>query len=1237
MSNASMKRHVRWLAPAVASIVAISSAVAVWNTAAQAAPPVSLAGAHWVWFPEGAPATSAPAGDRYFRKTFTAPAGAISEAQLVVTGDDTVDVWLNGTPLAASPRAVDSWKQALYIDLQPALNPGATNTLALVARNTTAGPAGLLARLRVAGSSTLELITDGSWKASQTPATGWEQPGFNDGSWPATADLGAYGISPWLSNVLAADNTGASPLSIASATTERETNPLGVDAARPRFGWKLASSQLQQRQGAYQVIVASTSALAGANTGDVWDSGRVASAASVDIDYGGPALASLRRYFWRVRAWDSQGRAGGWSATQTFETGLRSPSAEWQASYVGQPISDAGLTGASWIWYPEGDPIAGLPPMTRYYRKTFTLSAAPAGATLVVTGDDTADVWVNGVQLSTSPRVTDSWKQAAVIDLTGRLVVGTNAIAVSSQNTTQSPAGLIARLTVPGGPTIVSDGSWKAFQSNPSGWQQTGFNDSGWPAARALAAYGAGPWGPNVFVAKVSPLLRKSFSVTKPVASARLLTTALGLHETRLNGAKVGSDVLAPGWTDYNKRLQYKVYDVTSRIAQGTNALGAWLGNGWYSGSLGMAGSQRYGTQPWYSAQLHLSFTDGTSAVVRTDNTWRYTAGPIRSDDLYMGETYDARRAVAGWDTAGFNDSGWGTVAVRSGTAPNLVSQVDAGVTVQQQLTPVAITQPQAGVWIVDLGQNFTGWNRLRVTGPAGTTITMRHGEVLNPNGTLYTTNLRVAGLSTDRFTLAGTGGEEVFEPRFTVHGYRYVELTGFPGTPTTSTVTGLAAWTSGAQIGTLATSNSLINNLQRAIVWGQRSNMLSIPTDCPNRDERLGWTGDIASFAATSAFNIDMTGFLDKFTDDLVDAQQANGAFTDTAPYVCCGAGTAGWGDAGVIVPYTLWQRYGDLGVVRDNFTAMTRWVDYLRSTAAADLIRDQGGYGDWLNVNDDTARNVISTAFFAHAARLVSRMAAAIGRTSEANSYGTLANQVSAAFTSRFVAGDGTVAGNTQTGYVLALAFGLLPSNLVGPAVNRLVAKVSASGGHLTVGFLGVENLLPVLADNGRADIAYQILLQPGFPGWGYMLSRGATTIWERWDGIRTDGSFNDPGMNSFNHYGLGSVGDFLYRQVGGLGPAGPGYRSLLVAPKPGGGLTSARSALETPYGQAVSDWTNSGGVLTVRVTVPAGVWATVRMPASSAAAVTAPPQAVPFGYASGAAVYHLPSGSYTFTAPA
>ena len=1221
----------------VASLALLLVSTALASPAALAATPVSLANAHWVWFPEGNPAVSAPAADRYFRRAFTVPAGAVTEAQFVVTGDDTVDVWLNGTPLASSTREVDAWTKAIHVDLRSALVTGA-NTLAVVARNSSTGPAGVLGRVRVvAAGGTVDFTTDSAWKSSQTPAEGWEQPGFNDGGWPAVADLGAYGTGPWASRVVAPDPSAASPLSVGNGTTERKVEPLGVDTARPRFGWKLDGSG-GQAQGAYQVIVASTAALANAGTGDLWDSGSVASGQSVDVVYAGAALKSQTRYFWRAKVWDTQGKASGWGAVRSFETGLLAPASEWQAAFIGQPGNPQGLTGANWIWYPEGDPAGGVPAATRYFRTTATLGAAPTVASLIVTGDDTVDVWVNGTQVSTSPRVADSWKTAAVVDVASRLRAGVNTIALSGQNTSQSPAGVIARLVVAGTVVTSTDGSWKSSQTAPSGWEQPGFNDSSWPAAQVAAAYGSGPWGSGVAVPQTtpSPLLRKAFTVGKPVASARLFTTALGLQETRLNGAKVGDDVLAPGWTDYGKRLQYKEYDVTGRIVQGTNALGAWLGNGWYAGTIAWYGAGSYGPKPWYSAQLRLTFTDGTTQVVGTDSSWKYTAGPITADDMQMGERYDARKLPGGWDGAGFDDSAWGAVGVRTDAAPKLVSQVDEGVRVQQDRTPIAVTQPKPGVWIFDLGQNATGWNRLRVAGPAGTVVTMRHGEILNADGTLYTTNLRIDGLGTDTYTLSGNG-TEAYEPRFTVHGYRYVEVTGFPGTPTASAITGRTAWTAAAQIGTLTTSNPMLNQVQQAILWGQRSNMLSLPTDCPQRNERLGWTGDIAAFAATSTFNMDMSSFLNKYADDLTDAQHADGAFTNTAPDLGAGQGIAGWGDAGVIVPYTLWQRSGDLRVVDEAYPAMARWIEYLRSTADSGLIRDDGGFGDWLNVNDDTARNLISTAYLGWSARLVSRMAQATGRTADAAKYATLADQVGAAFTARFVAADGTVSGNTQTGYVLALAFGLVPATRVQSLVDKLVAKIAASGGHLTVGFLGVENLLPVLTDHGRSDIAYQVLLQPGYPGWGYMLAKGGTTIWERWDGIRTDGSLQDAGMNSFNHYGLGSVGDFLYRQVGGLGPASPGYKSVLVAPKPGGGLTSAKSAYETPYGQAVSDWSISGGVLTLKVRVPAGASATVRVPAGSASAVTAPAQAVPFGYSAGAATYRLPSGSYTFTAPA
>ncbi|MBP2479368.1 alpha-L-rhamnosidase [Crossiella equi] len=1179
--------------------------------AASAAPPVGLAGAHWIWFPEGDPRVSAPAEHRYFRAEFTVPPGTVAEAALTVTADDTVDVWLNGLPLAASPREERGWRQALAVDLRSAVVPG-RNTLAVAARNT-GGPAGLLGRLRVVtAGGTAELATGAGWRVSRTAPEHWTQPGFT-ADWAAAADLGAYGSGPWREDVAAPDPAAASPLRVTGGTVEHRVEPLGVDAAKPRFGWRFESSSPQQRQGSYQLVVSDP-------VRPVWDTGRTHSGRQVDLAYGGPPLAPDTRHTWRVRLWDTQGRASAWSPAYSFET---APAA-WTAGFIGGP-SSPDLVGSSWIWHPEGDPVAGVPAQTRYFRRTVDLTAAQTTGALVVTADDAADVWVNGKPVSTSPRVADSWKNAVVLDLAGLLTAGPNTIAVRAENTSQSPAGLIAKLLVPGR-TVPTDGAWRASLTGPAGWEQPGFDDRAWPQAKALVTHGAGPWGNGVRVP--APLLRKGFTVDKPVASARLATTALGLHETRLNGTRVGQDVLAPGWTDYRKRLQYKVFDVTGQVRQGANALGAWLGNGWYSGSVGIGGNQFYGTRPWYSARLLLTFTDGSTSTLTTDGSWRTTTGPVRADDLYHGETYDARAELPGWDIPGFDDRAWSPAAVRTEPAPPLVSQVDNGVTVQQEFRPTAITQPKPGTWVLDLGQNLTGWNRLAVRGPAGTTVTMRHAEVLNPDGTVYTTNLRAAQ-ATDRFTLKGTGAVETWEPRFTVHGYRYVELTGLSEPPTAATVTGRAAWAAGGRPGTFSTSSPLVNQLQHNILWGTRSNMLSIPSDCPQRDERLGWTGDIAIFAGTSTFNLGAHNLLDKFSTDMADAQRADGAFTDVAPAVLDGAGRAGWGDAGVIVPHTLWQRYGDTGIIDEHFPAMARWVDYLRASSGPDLIRDQWTHGDWLNVNDNTAVDVLSTAFSSWSARLVARMAEATGRTEAARRYGRQAEEVAAAFTRRFVGADGTIGSNTQTGYVLALAFDLLPTDRRQAAADKLAAKVASTGGHLSVGFLGVENLLPVLVDHGHADTAYRILLQPDFPGWGYMQSRGATTIWERWDGIRPDGTFNDPGMNSFNHYGLGSVGDFLYRRVAGLAPASPGYGSLLIAPRPGGGLTSAKASYDTPYGTASSDWTQAGGVFTLRVRVPAGTSATVRLPVATG--VEYPPQAVP----SAPGVFHVPAGEYVFRA--
>ncbi len=848
-----------------------------------------------------------------------------------------------------------------------------------------------------------------------------------------------------------------SPLSVSAATTARVSDPIGIDVARPRLGWRLATASRGQAQAAYQVQVAGTRARAADGHADVWDSGRVASARSADVAYGGPAPRSQTRYYWRVRVWDAQGRVSAWSTPAYFETGLAAPN--WTASWIGSPATTPSLSGAHWIWYPEGDPTVSEPVSTRYFRRTVDLgSGAITSGRFTLTADDGFTLYVNGTRISASPPVTDSWKQGQFADVTSALRTGVNTIAIQAVNTTVSPAGIIGRLHVERSGAspldLVTDGSFRSAQTAPGGWEQPGFNDSAWPAAKDAGAYGSGPWGTQVSQPSPPvPYLRHGFQVSKPVSAARLYVSALGLYEAHINGVRVGNDSFTPGWTDYNKRVQYQTYDVTSMLRQGTNAIGALLAPGWYSGNIGFAGTHIYGQQPWFLAQLQVTYTDGTSATVGTDGTWKTADSPLAAADIYQGETYDARAERAGWDTAGYGDGAW--PAVKVGTMkPNLVAQAGPPVRVDTVLHPVKLTQPKPGTYIFDLGQNMVGWNRLHVTGSAGTTVTLRNGEVLNADGTLYTANLRGAA-DTDRYTLKG-GAAETYESRFTYRGYRYVEVTGYPGTPALSSLDGVVAHADAPPNGTLTTSDPLVNQIQHNIVWGQKGNFFSVPTDCPQRDERLGWTGDIAAFAPTSTFNMNADSFLAKFTTDMADDQTADGAFTDVAPAVAAGSGTAGWGDAGVTIPYTLWQRYGDLQVVRDRYPAMQKWIDYLKAHSSG-LIRPAQGYGDWLNVGDDTPLDLIGTAYFAHAVDLVAQMADAIGDHTAASTYRTLWGQIRDAFDARYVAADAKVGPGSQTAYVLALSDNLLPAAQVTPAATKLVANIAAHGGHLTTGFLG------------------------------------------------------------------------------------------------------------------------------------------------------------------------------------
>jgi alpha-L-rhamnosidase len=744
--------------------------------------------------------------------------------------------------------------------------------------------------------------------------------------------------------------------------------------------------------------------------------------------------------------------------------------------------------------------------------------------------------------------------------------------------------------------------------SQPASWETGLLQPSDWTAA----------WigtGPTDTAGGPSPLLRRGFRLSGAVASARVYATSLGLYELYLNGLRVGDQLFAPGWTSYNRRLQYQTYDVTSLLNAGDNAIGAILGDGWYRGQLGFDPHRNiYGKRLALRLQLEIRYRDGRSERIVSDSQWKTSTGPILASDIYGGETYDARRERAGWTNAPYDErgGGWSRVSLVDAPPGKLIAAESPPVRRVREIRPVDIRRAPSGETVFDLGQNFSGWARLKVRGSAATVITLRFAEVLDRDGNLYTANLRRAS-QTDRYTLKG-GGDETYEPHFTFHGFRYVGVTGLPAPADTGTITGIVVSSDLAQTGSFETSDALLNRLQQNIVWGQRSNFLDVPTDCPQRDERLGWTGDAQVFAPTAAFNMDVSGFFSKWLGDVAADQDKSGSLPWVIPDVlgadsANASGTAGWSDATVIVPWTTYVAYGDRGMLERQYASMRAWVEFERRRAGPDLLWQPGWqFGDWLALHSDdpsypgatTQTDFIATAYFAHSADIVAHAARALGNHSEAARYDSLFRDVRAAFNREFVSRAGRVGENTQTAYALAIAFDLLPDSLVAVAADRLAADVRRRGMHLTTGFLGTPQLLPVLSATGHLDVAYALLMQRTYPSWLYPITRGATTMWERWDGIRPDSSFEDAGMNSFNHYAFGAVGDWMYRTIGGIqvDPQAPGGKRVDIAPRPGGGLTHASASLETGYGKVASSWKLDGPRFVLAVSVPPNTTADVTL---------------------------------------
>ncbi|RXK53608.1 alpha-L-rhamnosidase [Oleiharenicola lentus] len=782
-------------------------------------------------------------------------------------------------------------------------------------------------------------------------------------------------------------------------------------------------------------------------------------------------------------------------------------------------------------------------------------------------------------------------------------------------------------------------------------------------------------------------LFRREFEVPGPVVRATVYATARGLFELRANGRRIGEDLFAPEWTDYDKRLHYRTYDVTGLIARGPNCLAATLGDGWWSGYVGWQEKRgRYGSlENSLLIQLEIELADGARFTLATDGSWTCNTGPILASDLQMGETYDARREHAGWDLPKetprvvLNDAppGWAGVEIQGFAKPAdyarlansdawlparevpppsavLVAQRAEPVRIIETLEPDHIGNPPKGTYLYDCGQNISGWVRLHLEHvPAGTKITLRHGERLTSEGSLYTANLRRAK-ATDTYVVAGRP-KEVWQPHFTFHGFQYFEITIDGPRPPHAFIRAIACVIHSATppAGHFECSNAHVNRLWLNGLWSQRDNFLSVPTDCPQRDERLGWMGDAQVFCRTAMCNMDVAAFFTKWMTDVEDAQTAEGIFPDVAPrlredihYVGLGnlGGGAAWADAGIIIPYTLWRVYGDLRLVERHWGAMVRWLDWIERHNPDGLRLNQlfNNYGDWLCIPSDTSfgthspmKNLLATAYWADDAAKMARLARALGRESEAARFQAMFERVRAAFQKEWLKPDGRLAVETQTAYLLALAFDLLPPNLRAAATEHLVANIRNLDWHLSTGFVGISHLNPQLTLAGHADVAYRLLLQETYPSWLFPVLQGATTIWERWDSWTIAGGFHKDGMNSFNHYSLGSVGEWLFRHVAGieLDPEVPGYQRFVLQPHLGAGLDFARATYRTMHGEIASAWRREGDKLTWTVTVPPNTTAQVFIPSEPGTDVHADGLTVT-GREGRFARCEAPAGTYTFT---
>jgi alpha-L-rhamnosidase len=1021
---------------------------------------------------------------------------------------------------------------------------------------------------------------------------------------------------------------------------ESVQKPLGIDTQTPSFSWQSNSTERNWRQSAYQILVASSAETLITGSGDIWDSGKVQSAESVGIVYRGPKLEARKRYYWTVHVWDTNWQQSQPAEAAWWETGLLNQDG-WRAKWIAwnNPEEGADRAGIRWIWVAGQDALSMAMNTVAEFRVEVDLPEKPREAALFLLARGNFVAKVNGHEVGHKK----NWDEFDREDVTHELMAGGNSIEITvtvSERTDFGPqAGAKTKAALAGLLKITRNDGTIARLAVDETWKGRLMSESAWQAAVVVGALNDKRLGDTLPNSLPQPAawLRHGFAVTKQVKSARLYATALGSYRMFINGSRVGQDVLTPDFTDYTKRVLYQTYDVANLLTAGNNAIAALLGDGWYGSGITWKGKPFPFLPPptRLLAQLEIEYSDGTRDTIVSDESWKAASSPILRSEIYAGEFYDAQREQPGWNKSGFDDAGWNHATVSDATAPAIVSQVSAPVRVTATVTPKTITQLPNGAYIFDMGQNMVGWASLRASGTAGSEIRLRFAEVLNPDGSIYRDNLRNAD-ATDVYVLRG-GGEEVFTPHFTFHGFRYVEITGYPGVPTTAAIKGeVVNSLTGGPTARLTTSSDLVNRMWSIGLWGQRGNFVSVPTDCPQRDERLGWMGDAGVFWRTGTFNFDIEAFSHKWMNDVTDAQTAEGAFTNVSPDVLRpfgSEGAPGWGDAGVILPWTTWLHYGDKAIITENWDAMQRWMDFI-ANANPNFLRKKGvgpNFADWLAPDEHTPKDLLATAYWALIANMMSDMAHAIGKEEDAKRYIDLIEHIRKAYQTAYVRVDGAVEGGTQTAYVVTLYTKMAPHALEGAMINNLVKDIELRNGHLSTGFLGTPFLLFTLANHGHVDVAYRLLLNETYPSWGYMLSKGATTWWERWDG-----DTGDPSMNSYNHYAFGSVVAWVYRSVAGIDTdtVDPGYREVVIHPRLDARITQARGEYDSVYGTIISDWNGTPtGPFSLRVTIPANTTAKVFLPIVGKTHVTQDGHPVHVQKQSDSYIIQVGSGSYEF----